>query len=127
MISRILSIVCLGFLVSCQPITNTNFMLQNNSSTTIYATGDIIFHNQDSANVVQPDNTTILGQYTARGKTLGTIKPTEVLGNDVIIVNEAGDTCTKSYETESQWEYESQSDSRVTTHNYTFIVENDDF
>ncbi len=122
----LLTITILG-LMGCQPITESAFLIQNDSSHTVVIKGDLIFNNTDSSLTMEPNTQAPAQQWTQRGKVLGSVVPTEIIGEEVSFITLDGDTLTKDYKEESNWEFKTTSSGRVTSHSYTFYMTDDDF
>ena len=123
----VLALSALLFFCSCEKNTYVDFQIKNMSDTPIYVTGHDLIHNwaiKDTILVGQEKNIASWGKF---GKDLNPFSPQGFFGDDLLIVNDLGDTSIKDYKVLNNWQVSIDDQRAVAYHTYILEIGNLDF
>lgn len=126
---RLLPLLILPFLVACEGNTDFTWSVNNQSAGTITISGLNSIY-ADTLNLdIQAGQQEVIGVFSQLG---GNSTPQIPSGafSTLVITNSVGDTTTKNYEIQANWEVLIEQTRKIPSnyeHNYTFTVNDSDF
>ena len=120
-------LITLFTLSSCEKETFLDYYIDNQSSSVINVDGSDIIHSSDINQTINPNVKKDVAAWSKRGKQIEFFEPTTMFGNNLIISNAPGDTCTKDYKLLSNWTSDIIEQRAVARHEYVLVITEVDF
>ena len=120
-------LITLFTLSSCEKETYLDYYIDNQSSIVINVDGSDIIHSTDIDQTIKPNEKKDVAAWSKRGKQIEFFEPTTMFGDNLIISNAPGDTCTKDYKLLSNWTSEVDDQRAVASHEYILVITDADF
>lgn len=119
-------IVSIG-LGSCEKETYVDYVVDNQSASSVFIDGRSIIHATEIALAINPSEAKTVLHWKKFGKQSDLFEPTSMFGDDLIITNSTGDTLQKDYRLLTNWSSNLQDDRAVISHRYVLVVADADF
>lgn len=114
-------------LSSCEKETYFEFIIDNKSSSAITLQGSNIILSTEIDQTINPNEKKVVANWSKRGKQVDLLEPTSMFGNDLVIVNAAGDTLSKDYKLLTNWTTDVDDQRAVASHDYVLAITDADF